>query len=81
MIKRVKIQTGERQCFLLIITAAKELFIGVENSWKTVKSKGHHFFPDFGIYMPINYFKAFCSAAPCAWADPKYQYLDAMKNP
>ena len=70
-----------RQCYLLLIAAATEPFTGVENLWKTGRSKGRHNYPDFGKYMPINYFKAFCSAAPYAWADPKYWYLDTRDNP
>jgi hypothetical protein len=65
----------------LITEAATEPFTGIANLWKTGKSKGRHNYPDFGKYMPINYFKAFCSATPYAWADPKYWYLDARDNP
>jgi hypothetical protein len=70
-----------RQCYLLLIAAATEPFTGVENLLKYCRSKGHHNYPDFGKYMPINYYKAFCSASPYAWADPKYWYLDARDNP
>jgi hypothetical protein len=69
-----------RQCYLLLIAAATELFAGIGNLWKTDRFKGHHNYPDFGKYMLINYFKAFCSAAPYAWADPNYWYLGTRDN-
>ena len=54
---------------------------GVENLWKSGPSTGRHNYPDFGQYMPKNYFKAFCSAAPFAWAEEKYWYEDSRDVP
>ena len=53
-----------RQCYILLIASATESVSGVENLWKSGPSAGHHTYLDFGQYMPVNYFKAFCSAAP-----------------
>jgi hypothetical protein len=54
------------QCYLLMISSATEIVNGVENVWKSGPSVGCHAYPDFGQYMPVNYFKAFYSAAPYA---------------
>jgi hypothetical protein len=48
----------------LIKAVATEPFTGIENLWKTDKSKGHHNYPDFGKYIPINYFKVFALLHP-----------------
>jgi hypothetical protein len=61
-----------RQCYLLIIASATEIVSGIDNLWKAGPSTGRHTYPDFGQYIPINYFKAFCSAAPFCWSDGKY---------
>jgi hypothetical protein len=45
-----------RRCYLLLIGAATVPFTGVENLWKTGRFKGCHNYPDFGKYMPINFF-------------------------
>jgi hypothetical protein len=47
------------QCYLLIIASATEIVSGIENLWLSGPSAGRHTYPDFGQYMPINYFKAF----------------------
>ncbi len=49
--------------------------------WKSGPSTGCHNYPDFGQIIPKNYFKAFCSAAPYAWAEEKYWYEDYMVVP
>ena len=61
-----------RQCYLVIIASATEIESGIDNLWKAGPSAGRHSYPDFGKYIPINYFKAFCSAAPFCWSDKKY---------
>jgi len=48
-----------RQCYLLMIASATEVVHGVENLWKSGPSIGHQEYPDFGQYIPVNYFKAF----------------------
>jgi hypothetical protein len=69
------------QCYLLLIAAATEVVTGVENLWKSGPSTGRHNYPDFGQFIPKNYFKAFCSAAPYAWADERYWYEDSRDVP
>ena len=70
-----------RQCYTLIIAAATEIENGVSNLWKRGPSGGRHDFPDFGRYMPVNYFKCFASAAPFCWADRKNWYTDKRDMP
>jgi len=48
-----------RQCYLLMIASATEVVNGVENLWKSGPSIGHQEYPDYGQYIPVNYFKAF----------------------
>jgi hypothetical protein len=39
---------------MLLIASATEFFSGVENLWKCGPSAGHHTYPDFGQYIPMN---------------------------
>jgi len=43
-----------RVCYTLMIAAASEVEIGVENLWKRGPSGGQHKYPDFRQYMPVN---------------------------
>jgi hypothetical protein len=61
---------------MLLIAAASEVVNGIENLWKRGKSTGQHDYPNFGQYMPMNYFKAFVAAAAYCWADQKCWYID-----
>lgn len=70
-----------KQCYLLLIAAATEVENGVENLWSRGSSGGRHDYPDFGRYMPVNYFKAFQSAAPYAWCDKKCWFIDKRDKP
>jgi hypothetical protein len=70
-----------RQCYLLIIASATKIVSGIENLWFLGPSSGGHTYPDFGQYMPINYFKGFCSAAPFCWSEEKYWYEDEHDVP
>jgi len=70
-----------KQCYLLLIASATEIVCGIENLWKSGPSTGRHNYPDFGQYMPINHFKAFCSAAPFCWSEEKYWYEDTRDVP
>jgi hypothetical protein len=65
----------------LIIASAIDFVSGIENLWLSGHSAGRHTYPDFGQYMPINYFKAFCSAAPFCWSEEKYWYEDVRDVP
>jgi len=58
-----------KQCYLLILAAATEREHGVENLWKQGWKKMHCPYPDFGRFMGINEFKAFCLAAPYCWCN------------
>ena len=65
-----------KQCYLLIIAAVTEPEIGIENLWKRGKTRGRHGHADFGKFIPINMFKAFCAAAPYMYTDEKWWYAD-----
>jgi hypothetical protein len=69
------------KCCLLIIASATEIVSGIKNSWFSGPFSGCHTYPDFGQYMPINYFKAFCSTAPFCWFQEKYWYEDVHDVP
>ena len=60
-----------KRAYTLLIAAACEVESGVENLWKQGKSNGRRDYPDFGQFMPLNYFKAFQSAAAYCWSDKK----------
>ena len=70
-----------RVCYTLLIAAASEVEVGVENLWKSGKSGGRHSYPDFGRYISRDTFRAFQSAAAMCWADPKYWYADKDEVP
>jgi hypothetical protein len=61
-----------RQCYSLMIASATEVVNGIDNLWKSGSSVGHPAHPDFGQYLPINYFKPFASAAPYCWSPERY---------
>jgi hypothetical protein len=49
--------------------------------WRKGKSAGRHDYPDFGQYIPKNYFKAFQAAAPYCWCDEIQWYKDNRDKP
>jgi hypothetical protein len=65
-----------KQGYTLMIAAVTEVQNGTENLWKRGRSGGRHHYPNFGQYMPLNWFKAFVSAAPYCWCDEKHWYVD-----
>ncbi len=67
--------------YLILIAATTEVVTGVENLQKSGPSTGCNNYPDFGQFIPKNYFKAYCSAAPYAWAEEKYWYDDYRDVP
>ena len=52
-----------KQCYTLLIAAKPEVECGVDNLWRKGYSSGRHSYPNFGQYVPINKFRAFCSGA------------------
>jgi hypothetical protein len=58
-----------------------EIVPGIENLQLSGPSSGCHTYPDFGQYMPINYFKIFCSAALFCCSEEKYWYEDVRDAP
>ena len=70
-----------KQAYLLILAAATESDVGVENLWKRGKSGGRHDHADFGQYMPQNWFKAFQSAAALMFCAEEHWFLDKRDKP
>jgi hypothetical protein len=70
-----------RVCYTLLIAAASEIEIGLENLWRSGPSGGRHNYPDFGKYIPVNYFKAFQHAAAYCWCDESLWYLPKDDKP
>ena len=70
-----------RICYSLLIAAATEPFVGVDDLFKKGPSLGRHNYPDFGQYIAKNYFKSFLAVAPYCWAEKKYWYLDTREKP
>jgi hypothetical protein len=69
------------QCHILSIAFATEIVSGIENLWLSGLSPGCHTYPNFLQYMPTNYFKSFCSAAPFCWSEETYWYEDVHNIP
>ena len=67
--------------YTLLIEAKNEMGFVIENLWKRGISYGRRSYPDFGQYVPITPFKAFCSAAAYAWADKFFGILTNVTNP
>ena len=65
-----------KQCYTLLIAAKTEVECGVDNLWRKGYSSGRHSYPNFGKYMSINKFRAFCSAAIFCCCDKSYWYKD-----
>ena len=70
-----------KQCYLLMIAAATEVDVGVENLWLRGKSNGRRNYPNFGRYIQQNTFKAFQHAAPYCFCDKQYWYIDRQDRP
>ncbi len=70
-----------RQGYLIIIAAASEMENGIDNLWKSGMKNMRRPYPNFGRFMSVNEFRAFCSAAPYAWAEEKYWHLPTRDTP
>jgi Transposase IS4 len=70
-----------KQAYLLMLAAATEGDVGVENLWKRGSTGGRRSYADFGQYMPKNWFLAFQCAAPYAFAPKQYWFQDRNEKP
>ena len=70
-----------KRCYTLIIAACCEVECGIDNLWKNGQGNGRKDLPNFGKYVPRDAFKAFCSAAPYAFCNRKYWYIDKRDRP
>ena len=65
-------------CYMLMISATTERFVGAENLWKKGKAQfSRHYYPDYGKYVSLETFKCFKAAAPYAFCDEKEWFRDA----
>lgn len=63
------------------MSAVTEVQTGVGNLWKNGESPGMKPYPNYGQYIPIDYFKAFMHGFPYLWADKKYWDVDKKSLP
>ena len=70
-----------KRCYTLLIAASCEVECGIDNLWKNGQGNGRKELPNFGKYVPRDAFKAFCSAAPYAFCNRKYWYIDKRDRP
>jgi len=59
-------------CLTIMVAATLQVERGVENLWRHGESAGMMDYPNFGQFIPRDYFKAFLSAFPYLWAEEKY---------
>ena len=59
-------------CLTILVAASLEVERGVDSLWKHGKSNGMKDYPNYGQFIPKNYFKAFLHGFPYLWADEKY---------
>ncbi|CAB9515559.1 unknown protein [Seminavis robusta] len=69
-----------KQCFLLLIASCLETENG-SDLWKRGPSSGRKEYPDFGQYLPLNYWKAFTCAVGLCFGPEEYWYLDKRDVP
>ena len=59
-------------CFTIMKSAVLQVERGVENLWKRGESPGFMPYPNYGQFIPVDYFKMFLHGLPYLWADKKY---------
>jgi hypothetical protein len=65
-----------KNCYLVLLAAATEADIGVENLWKVGDSGCLHPYANFGKWVPINHFKAFQSCAHFMFCKKDHWFQD-----
>ena len=68
-------------CLTLMVTAVLEVHKGVAGLWQRGNSSGMKQFPNYGQYIPKDYFKAFLYGFPYLWADKKYWDVNRAELP
>lgn len=63
-------------CVTLMVAATLEVERGIQNLWKQGVGHGFKDNPDFGQYIPQNYFQAFVAGFPHLWSPKEYWYVD-----
>ena len=63
-----------RLCVIFMIVGALEVHNGIENLWKNGNVYGMKKYPNYGQYLPVNYFHAFVCAFPYVWGDKVYWF-------
>ncbi|CAB9530025.1 hypothetical protein SEMRO_2714_G335340.1 [Seminavis robusta] len=70
-----------KQAYLLMIAAATEADVGVDNLWLYGKSGGRRDRANFGQYMPKLWFKCFLAAAPYMFCDKEHWFKERREKP
>jgi hypothetical protein len=65
-----------KNCYLLLLAAATEADVGVENLWKAGDSGCLHPYANFGKFVPLEYFKAFQSCAHFMFCNREHWFKD-----
>ena len=68
-------------CLTLMVTAVLEVHKGIAGLWQRGNSSGMKQFPNYGQYIPKDYFKAFLYGFPYLWADKKYWDVNRAELP
>ena len=61
-----------KSCMTLMITSVLEEHKGIAGLWQRGNSSGMKEYPNFGQFIPKDYFKAFIYGFPYLWTDKKY---------
>ena len=64
-----------------MVMAVLEVHKGVAGLWQRGNSSGMKEFPNYGQYIPKDYFKAFLHGFPYLWADRKYWDVNRAELP
>ena len=59
-------------CLTIMIAVALEVHTRVENLWKSGEAYGLKMYPNFGQFIPVNYFCVFATVFPFVWGDKIY---------
>ena len=59
----------------IMVTAVLEVRCGMENLWKSGNLAGMKTYFNYGLYIPLDYFKAFLHELPYLWAEKKYRSI------
>jgi hypothetical protein len=68
-------------CMTLMITSVLEVHKGIAGLWQRGNSSGMKDYPNYGQYIPKDYFKAFMYGLPYLWAEKKFWDINPAELP